>query len=83
MIKTKLDGYVMFPSELLRLRLRVPPYQVSTCVALEVPWRHQDNISFPYPDASLHLAADTTQTFMSVLTLNTNTVETEKFNGHA
>jgi hypothetical protein len=83
MIKAKLHGYVMFPAELLCLRLRVPPYQVSTCVALEVPWRHQDNVSFPYPDASLHHAADTAQTFMSVLTLDTNTVETEKFNGYA
>ena len=83
MIKKKLDGYVVLPAELLCLRLRVTPYQVSTCIALKVPWRSQHHISFPYPDASLHLAADTAQTFMSVLTLDENTVKTEKFDGYA
>lgn len=83
MVNTKLDGYVIFPTELLCLRLRVTPYQVSTSVALKVPWRNQHHISFPYPHASLHLAADATQTFMSVLTLDENTVKTEKFDGYA
>jgi hypothetical protein len=78
----KLNGYVMFPTELLCLRSRVAPYQVSTFVSLKVPWRNQDNISFPYPYASLHFAADATQTFMSVLTLNKNTVETKQFDGY-
>jgi hypothetical protein len=79
----KLDGYVMFPAELLCLRPRVTPYQVSTFISLKVPWRNQHHISFPYPHTSLHLTADATQTFMSVLTLNKNTVETKQFDGYA
>jgi hypothetical protein len=78
----KLDGYVMFPAELLCLRSRVAPYQISTFVGLKVPWRNQHYIAFPYPHASLHLAADATQTFMSVLTLNKNTVKTKQFDGY-
>ena len=78
----KLDRYVMFPAELLCLRSRVAPYQVPAFIGLKVPWRNQHYISFPYPHASLHLAADATQTFMSILTLNKNTVKTKQFDGY-
>jgi len=69
-VLNKSNGDVTFPTELLCLRLRVAPYQVSTLVALKVPWRNQHHVSFSYPYASLHLTPDTTQTLMSILTLN-------------
>jgi hypothetical protein len=73
---------VTLPAKRFRLRLRVTPNQIPTLVRLKIPWRHQHHVSFTYPDPPLHLSPNATQTFVTILTFDQNTVITKQLYSH-
>jgi len=73
---------VTLPAKRFRLRLRVTPNQIPTLIRLEIPRRHQHHVSFTYPDPPLHLSTNATQTFVTILTLDENTVITKQLYSH-
>jgi hypothetical protein len=74
-----LYGEYAFSAEIFGLRVRVPPNHIAAFVALKIPRRNNNNVTFPNPNTTLHFAADTAEPFVAVLALNQNAIETEQF----
>lgn len=60
---------VVFP-EPVGLVARVPEDDVAFLILLEVPWAHEDDVSFPYPSPFLHLASYPAHACLAVLALD-------------
>jgi hypothetical protein len=68
-----------FSSKLFCLSFGVPPDQISPLVCLKIPGRNQNDVSFTYPDSSLHLAAYSAQSLVTVLTLHKYSIVSKQF----
>jgi hypothetical protein len=61
----------------------VPPDDVAAFVSLELPWRNDYDVAFPYPDASFHFASNSAQTFSAILAFYHDSVETQQLGNYA
>ena len=72
-----LNGEVAFFAQHLGLSMSVTPGYVAAGVALEFPWRNEDNIVFSDPDSAFHFAADSAQPLFAVLAFDHDAVEAQ------
>jgi len=65
-------------SQPARLVFSVPPTNVASNIRLKIPRRNQNNISHTNPDPSLQLPSDSTETFMTILTLYRDSIKAKQ-----
>jgi hypothetical protein len=77
-----LEGEIApFPKQ-IRLRPSVPPDNVALALRLKIPRRNKNNIPFANPHSTLDFASYSAEAFMSILTLNHNSVKAQHLNSH-
>lgn len=63
--------------------MRVAPNNVAALVALKIPRRNDDNVTFANPDSPFHFSADSAESFVAVLAFYHDAVEPEEFRDDA
>src|SRR3989304_1781134 len=65
------------------LALRIPPEDIASAISLEIPRSHQNGIADLDPDPALHLAANSTHSFMTICTLDHESIVTQHLGYYA
>ncbi len=68
------------PSNLI---LSVSEKDVSTRLGLELPWRHQDDVTVSDPNTAFHFSSDSAESFFAVLALHHNSFASKHLHGYA
>lgn len=60
----------------------VSPDNVASLVGLEIPWRDQNDVSYPYPHSPFHLPAYPAEALLAVLATHHKPIETKHCLGY-
>jgi hypothetical protein len=77
-LEKELQVRIPFASSVLVVR-DVSPFGCLRVCRFEIPWTHNYDVAFAYPDSAFHFSSDAAEPFGAVLTFNLNAVESEQF----
>ncbi len=78
-----LDCNVFVIAQPTHLILSVPKENVAPQLCLKLPWRHQNNVTVSYPDASFHFPANSAESLFAVLAVHHDSVSPEHLHRYA